>query len=65
MRKDDWASSWRRRTCSRLKTHEHMVVGTVRGSKGINIKTRGLLERNCSTMYIMYQDRCGLAKDTL
>lgn len=43
-----------------MSAHE---LGAVEGSKGINIKTRGLLERNRSAaMYIMYQDLNGLPK---
>lgn len=61
MRRHDWAFALGRDTCEHLRTREHMSVGH-EGSKGINIKTGGLLERNRSAMYIMYQDRYGLPK---
>lgn len=61
MREGNWAIS--RRTSARNSKYDCTWVGAVEGSKGINIKTRGLLERNRSAaMYIMYQDLNGLPK---
>lgn len=44
---------------TRTSAHKRKAV---EGSKAINIKTRGVLEKNHSAMYIMYQDRYGLSK---